>query len=147
MSGSTAATYLVTEQVANRLALCAKAILATPDVLVGLVFITVATREDVNYNVVWQILEFQEAAQVFRAQRMSVHPEMLQFPSHAVFSMSTVEVLISPTVPFLNQVLDKMGLVKATTIASFPIPDRNHCTVGTDHQFGSSVDGPPAFAF
>jgi hypothetical protein len=124
MSGSTAATYLVTEQVANRLALCAKAILATPDVLVGLVFITVATREDVNYNVVWQILEFQEAAQVFRAQRMSVHPEMLQFPSHAVFSMSTVEVLISPTVPFLNQVLDKMGLVKATTIASFPIPDR-----------------------
>jgi hypothetical protein len=53
ISGSTAATYLVTEQVANRLALCAKAILATPDVLVGLVFITVATGEDVNYNVVW----------------------------------------------------------------------------------------------
>jgi hypothetical protein len=48
---------------ANRLALCAKAILTTPDVLVGLVFITVATHEDVNYNVVWQILEFQEAAQ------------------------------------------------------------------------------------
>jgi hypothetical protein len=55
---------------------------------------------------------------------MSLHPEMLQFPSHAVFSVSTVEVLISPTVPFLNQVLDKMGLVKATTVASFPIPDR-----------------------
>jgi hypothetical protein len=124
MSGSTAATYVVTEQLANRLALCAKAILTTPDVLVGLVFITVVTREDVNYNVVWQILEVQEAAQVFRAQRMSVHSEMLQFPSHAVFSVSTVEVLISPTVTFLNQVLDKMGLAKATTVASFPIPDR-----------------------
>jgi hypothetical protein len=90
MAGSTAATYLITEQLANRLALCAKAILATPDVLVGLIFITVATREDSNYNVVWQILEFQEAAQffIFRAQRMSVHPEMLLFPSHAVFLVS-----------------------------------------------------------
>jgi hypothetical protein len=33
-------------------------------------------------------------------------------------------VLISPPAPFLNQVLDKMGLVKSTTVASFPIPDR-----------------------
>jgi hypothetical protein len=124
ISGSKAAEHLVTEQRANRLALCAKAILATPEVVVGLVFMTVVTREDASCNVVWQIMEFQEAAQVFRAQRMSVHPETLLFPSHAIFSVSTVEVLISPTLPFLNQVLDTLGTVKATTVASFPIPER-----------------------
>jgi hypothetical protein len=98
--------------------------LATPEVVVGLVFMTVVTRADVSCNVVWQIMEFQEAAQVFRAQRMSVHPETLLFPFHANFSVSTVEVLISPTLPFLNQVLDTLGTLKATTVASFPIPER-----------------------
>jgi hypothetical protein len=58
---------------------------------------------------VWQIIEFQEAAQVFRAQRTSVHSETLLFSLHAIFSVSTVEVLITPTLPFLNEVLAVMG--------------------------------------
>jgi hypothetical protein len=39
-SGSVAATGLVTHQRANRMVLCAKAIMATPQVVIGLVFMT-----------------------------------------------------------------------------------------------------------
>lgn len=124
VSGSLAAYYLVTQQWANRMVICAKAIMAAPQLIPGLVFITVAERAAVSYNLIWQIFEFQEAAQVFRAQRMSEHAENLSFPSKATFSVSTVEVLISPTLPFLNQVLDAMGTSKQITVSGFPVPDR-----------------------
>jgi hypothetical protein len=65
---------------------------------------------------VWQIIEFQEAAQVFRAQRTSVHSETLLFPLHAI--------LITPTLQFLNEVLQAMDPSKPLTVTSFPIPDK-----------------------
>jgi hypothetical protein len=45
-SGSVAATGLITQQRANRLGLCTTAIMATPQVVIGLVFMTVAERAD-----------------------------------------------------------------------------------------------------
>jgi hypothetical protein len=83
-SGSAAATGLITQQRADSLVLCTTAIMATPQVVIGLVFMTVAERADKSRNLVWQIIEFQEAAQVFRAQRTSVHSETLLFPLHAL---------------------------------------------------------------
>jgi hypothetical protein len=46
------------------------------------------------------------------------------FPLHAIFFVSTVEVLITPTLPFLNEVLEAMGPSKPLTVTSFPIPDK-----------------------
>jgi hypothetical protein len=73
---------------------------------------------------VWQISEFAEATQKFIAQRASSHPDSFAFPTRATFSLSTVEVLISPTLPCLTLMLGKMALSKASAVARFPIPDR-----------------------
>jgi hypothetical protein len=37
---------------------------------------------------------------------------------------TTVEVLITPTLPFLNEVLEAMDPSKPLTVTSFPIPDK-----------------------
>ena len=124
VSGSAAADDLVASQRANRMVICAKAIMASPQVIPGVVFITMVERAAVHHNVIWQIVQFQEAAQVFVAHRVSAHAENLLFPEKATFSVSTVEVLISPTLPFLNQVLDAMGPSKQITVSRFPIPDK-----------------------
>jgi hypothetical protein len=73
---------------------------------------------------VWQIEAFAEATQKFVAKRTSTHPTNLGFPSKAVFSLSTVEVLVSPTLPFLNRILEAMGRTKDAAAALFPLADK-----------------------
>jgi hypothetical protein len=80
-AGSRAAAPLVTSQRATCLQACSKAIMTTPLVAPGLVFITVEVRNGVEHNVVWQILEFTEATQMLAAQRVSSHADNLNFPT------------------------------------------------------------------
>jgi hypothetical protein len=123
-AGSRAAGDLVIQQRATCLQACARAIMAAPLFGTGLVFITVVTHNAIEYNVVWQIDNFTAETQKFVAQRMSVHPAVLAFPLRASFSLATVEVLVSPILPFLNQILEAMGPTKAAAVARFPLADK-----------------------
>jgi hypothetical protein len=123
-AGSLAASDLVTQQQATSLQACARAIMAAPHVGLGWVFVTVEIRNTKAPNVVWQIEAFAEATQTFVAKRTSTHPTYLGFPSKAVFSLSTVEVLVSPTLPFLNRILEAMGRTKEAAAALFPLADK-----------------------
>jgi hypothetical protein len=116
---SRAAGELVKEQRATCLQACAKALMSQPHVALGLV-----VHNSTDHKVVWQISEFAEATQTFIAQRTSSHLDSFAFPTRAMFSLSTVEVLISPTLPFLTLMLDKMALTKVAAVARFPIPDK-----------------------
>jgi hypothetical protein len=98
--------------------------MAAPQVGLGWVFVTMETRNTKVHNVVWQIEVFTEATQKFVAKRTSTHPTNLGFPSNAVFSLSTVEVLVSPTLPFLNQIIEAMGPTKVAAAARFPLADK-----------------------
>jgi hypothetical protein len=102
-AGSRVAAPLVTSQRATCLQACSKAIMTTPFVAPGIVFITVEVRNGTEHNVAWQILEFTEATQRLVAQRVSSHADNLNFPRQAMFSLSTVEVLVSPTLHLSSQ--------------------------------------------
>lgn len=123
-AGSRAAAPLVTSQRATCLQACSKAIMTTPLVAPGLVFITVEVRNGMEHNVVWQILEFTEATQMLVAQRVSSHADNLNFPRRAMFSLSTVEVLVSPTLHFLDLMIKAMNPILAVAVARFPLPDK-----------------------
>ena len=123
-AGSRAANPLVTSQRATCLQACAKAIMTTPVVAPGLVFITVEVRDATEHNIVWQIVEFSEATQMLVAQRVSSHTANLHFPRQAMVSLSTVEVLVAPTLHFLDLMLKAINPVIAMAVASFPIPDK-----------------------
>jgi hypothetical protein len=123
-AGSRGAVELVTQQRATRLQACARAIMATPHVGPGLVFITVLTHNAIPHTVVWQIDDFTAETQKFMAQRTSNHPANLAIPFRVIFSLATVEVLVSPTLPFLNLILEAMGPTKAAAVARFPLADK-----------------------
>jgi hypothetical protein len=58
------------------------------------------------------------------AHRISRHNDSLAFPKQSIFSLSTVEVLVSPTLPFLSLMMGIMAATTAAAAAKFPIPDK-----------------------
>jgi hypothetical protein len=123
-AGSCVAAELVPAQNATCLQDWAKALMSQPRGALGLVFITVEVRNAQKHSIVWQVAEFTEATQKFVAHRISRHNDSLAFPKQAIFSLSTVEVLVSPTLPFLSLMMGIMAATTAAAAAKFPIPDK-----------------------
>lgn len=123
-AGSRAAAELVPAQNATCLHDFAKSLMSQPDGALGIVFITVEVRNSLKHSIVWQVAEFTEATQKFVGHRVSRHNDSLAFPRQAIFSLSTVEVLVSPTLPFLSLIMGSIALTTAAAVAKFPIPDK-----------------------
>jgi hypothetical protein len=96
------------------------ALMEHPQWLVGFVFILIDVDEDngVKCHVVWQIVDFHETTQTVVAKRVSdyKHREMVDQTS---FPLSTVEVLITLTLPFLDRMLYAMGRQKTLLWPNF----------------------------
>ena len=67
-----------------------------------------------------KISEFRDATQTFLAKRVSEHARR-DIAKQTSFPLSTVEVLIAPTLPFLEKMITTMGPSRETTTARFPI--------------------------
>jgi hypothetical protein len=92
-----------------------------PQWLTGLVFIVIEEGEGRKHHVVWQIVAFQETTQKVVAKRVSEH-ENIEMADETSFPLSTVEVLIAPTLPFLDRMLTAMGQSRDAVLAKFPVP-------------------------
>jgi hypothetical protein len=123
-AGSRVAAELVPAQNATCLQDWAKAFMSQPHGALGLVFISVEVRNAQKHSIVWQVAEFTEATQKFVAHRISRHNDSLAFPKQSIFLLSTVEVLVSPTLPFLSLMMGIMAATTAAAAAKFPIPDK-----------------------
>jgi hypothetical protein len=120
MKGSELATGLVTKQCATSLANSAKALMGNPQWLPGLVFILVDEGDAGPIHVVWQVVEFRDATQTVVAKRVSEHARR-EIAEQVTFPLSTVEVLIAPTLPFLEKMLTTMGASRNVAVAKFPM--------------------------
>jgi hypothetical protein len=118
-AGSRAAMELVPAQNATCLQDFAKSLMSQPDGALGIVFITVEVRNSQKHRIVWQVAEFTEATQKFVGHRISRHNDSLAFPKQAIFSLSTVEVLVSPTLPFLSLIMGSLAATTAAAAAKF----------------------------
>jgi hypothetical protein len=119
MKGSERAAALVMKQCATSVANSAKALMEHPQWLLGLVFILVDESDGVlPCHVVWQIAEFRDATQTVVAKRVHARHDIAEQIS---IPLSTVEVLIAPTLPFLEKMIATMGAPREAATAKFPI--------------------------
>jgi hypothetical protein len=118
--GSGLAAALVAKQCATSVEGASKALMEHPQWLVGLVFILVDEEDGEKCHVVWQIVEFHETTQTVVAKRVSDH-EHREMADQTSFPLSMVEVLIAPTLPFLDRMLSIMGRTRDIAMAKFPV--------------------------
>jgi hypothetical protein len=121
MKGSQLAASLVIKQCATSLANSAKALMGNPQGLPGLVFILVDEGEAGPIHVLWQVAEFQDTTQTVFAKRVSEHAQR-DIAEEVSFPLSAVEVLIAPTLPFLEKLIATLGGAREAAVAKFPIP-------------------------
>jgi hypothetical protein len=55
------------------------------------------------------------------AKRVSEH-ENIEMAEETYFPLSTVEVLIAPTLPFLDRMLTAIGPLRDAVLEEFPVP-------------------------
>jgi hypothetical protein len=111
------AASLVIKQCATSVASDAKVLMEHPQWLTDLVFIVIEEGEGRKHHVVWQIVAFQEATQKVVTKRVSEH-ENIEMAEETSFPLSTGEVLIAPTLPFLDRMLTAMGQSRDAVLAN-----------------------------